>query len=386
MPAQSLTMMNDQRVAELAVAWANRTLERHAKSDNDRVRAMFSSAFGRSATDDESELALSYLGETTANIRKAREKREELENRIVELESAISSIKRPARERLLKASGESDSKQSFGPQPIAAWEFDSSAEDVIGGLHCESKGGATIVDGSAVVRDGGYFISARLDRDLRAKTLEAWVRLDDLEQRGGGVMTIQTPDGVIFDSIVYAEQQARRWLAGSNGFVRSQQFQGGEEVEAADRPVHIAITYQEDGTITGYRNGKPYGKPYASSGPFQFKKGNAVVSFGLRHLPNDRGRQLQGRVLQARLYDHALTADEIAATSGAVKDFVSEKAILAELSDANGKKIAALRLEIENATKALEGLGELPSGNVILVAWTELAKALFMFKEFVYIY
>ena len=35
------------------------------------------------------------------------------------------------------------------------------------------------------------------------KTLEAWVQLSDLQQRGGGVLGVQTLDGSVFDAIVF---------------------------------------------------------------------------------------------------------------------------------------------------------------------------------------
>ncbi len=44
-------------------------------------------------------------------------------------------------------------------------------------------------------------------------------------------------------------------MPGSNGLVRTKSFGVTEENEAHQQAVHIAIVYQEDGTITGYRNG-----------------------------------------------------------------------------------------------------------------------------------
>jgi hypothetical protein len=46
-------------------------------------------------------------------------------------------------------------------------------------------------------------------------------------------------------------------MVGSNAFRRTIFFGGTEEKEAEKDFVHIAITYQPDGTITGYRNGRP---------------------------------------------------------------------------------------------------------------------------------
>jgi pilus assembly protein CpaE len=60
---------------------------------------------------------------------------------------------------------------------------------------------------------------------------------------------VQTPDGAVFDAIVFAEQQPGCWLAGSDNFSRTQSFNGPAEAEP--QLVHLAVTYAEDGTIIG---------------------------------------------------------------------------------------------------------------------------------------
>ena len=72
----------------------------------------------------------------------------------------------------------------------------------------------------------GYAVSAPLPRELKAKTIEVWVRLDNLEQRGGGAISIQTLDGGLFDAIVFGEQEAGIWMAGSEFFRRYQSVGG----------------------------------------------------------------------------------------------------------------------------------------------------------------
>ena len=61
----------------------------------------------------------------------------------------------------------------------------------------------------------GHVVSLPLAADLRAKTLEAWVKLDTLSQRGGAVMTVQTidpdPGRQVFDAIVFGEREEGRW-------------------------------------------------------------------------------------------------------------------------------------------------------------------------------
>lgn len=198
-------------------------------------------------------------------------------------------------------------------------------------------------------------------------------------------MTIQTPDGGIFDSIVYAEQSPRQWLSGSNFFARTQPFQGANESEAAIREVHLAIVYAQDGTVVGYRDGKPYGKPYKSNGPQEFKAGEAVVTFGVRHLPAGGNKMLSGRILRAQLYDRALSAEEIAATSQSSPFFVSEAQVLEALTELERAQVLATQTRIKKRERELESLGTVPESISPDAAWTELARAIFTFKEFIYL-
>ena len=149
------------------------------------------------------------------------------------------------------------------PAPFARWSFDSNARDQSGVLHAELLGGATLRDGRLVL-DGrdGYARTAPLGRELREKTLEAWVALADFDQRGGGVIAVETEDGVTFDAIVFAEKDPRRWMAGSNFFKRTRTVDGAAETAKPGELVHIAIAYRGDGSISIFRNGRAYGAAY----------------------------------------------------------------------------------------------------------------------------
>ncbi len=218
------------------------------------------------------------------------------------------------------------------PRPIASWEFEHDLRDSVGPLHGEAFGGARL-EGGSLVLDGreAYVRTAPLQRDLQEKTLEAWVLLDNLAQQGGGVISVETNSGEVFDAIVYGEREAGKWMAGSNVFSRTQSFQGIAETQAAQEPVHIAIAYHQDGTITAYRHGRPYGQPYQTG--FQtFAKQDAHVVFGLRHLPVGGNRMLAARILRANLYDRALDAAAIAASAGVENSYVSEAALVKFLS------------------------------------------------------
>jgi len=73
---------------------------------------------------------------------------------------------------------------------------------------------------------------------LPAKTLEAWVAPANLHQRGGGVVTLETTKKHGFDSIVYAEKEPKRWVAGSDHFSRSEISDGPQETAGPNEFVH----------------------------------------------------------------------------------------------------------------------------------------------------
>src|SRR5262245_38054265 len=90
---------------------------------------------------------------------------------------------------------------------------------------------------------------------LRDKTLVVWVSPANFTQRGGSVLTIEKPGGV-FDAIVLGEIAPSKWMAGSDGFKRTQQKQSDFPAETA-RPgtlVQVAVVYQEQ-QVSLFRNG-----------------------------------------------------------------------------------------------------------------------------------
>ena len=62
-PAQALTMMNNQFVVEQARRWAGRALARHEQAPADRVREMVLTAIGRAPDDAELQAGLDFVGE-----------------------------------------------------------------------------------------------------------------------------------------------------------------------------------------------------------------------------------------------------------------------------------------------------------------------------------
>jgi hypothetical protein len=96
-------------------------------------------------------------------------------------------------------------------------------------------------------------------KPLRNKTLVAWVRVADLKQRGGSVLTVEHVDGQQFDGIVFAENAAQRWMPGSDSHKRTPggQHQWAQEAAAPDAVVQMALVFDgSKGTL--YRNGAVY--------------------------------------------------------------------------------------------------------------------------------
>jgi hypothetical protein len=271
-----------------------------------------------------------------AELARLTQQHEELTARVAALESA-------ARDRVLAERGQSPPSIT-PPQPIARWTFDVDLRDEIGDLHAELHGDAELKDGALILNGASAFAATEpLARELREKTLEAWVRLDNLDQRGGGVITLQNTEGSRFDAIVFGEREPGQWLAGCEGFVRYQGFEATPEAEATQRAVHVAIVYAADGTITGYRDGAAYGVAYHSNGPATFDAGVSQIVFGMRHgISAGDNRMLAGAIDQAQLYDRALTAEEVAASARRV-DYVSATELAARFSpEERGEHAAAV--------------------------------------------
>lgn len=149
-------------------------------------------------------------------------------------------------------------------------------------------------------------------RTLGNKTLVAWVRLADLDHRGGSVLTVEHPDGSRFDGIVFGENAARRWMPGSDSHSRTPGPQTGwaEETAPPDAVVQMALVFDgQRGTL--YRNGSEYAS-YAIHRPLEFPSGSSLL-IGLRHTTAAfHNAHFHGRILDARVYDVALTAGQLA--------------------------------------------------------------------------
>jgi hypothetical protein len=384
-PAQSLTLLNDPNVIDWARSWALRTLnEAKNRADDLRIRQMFREAFAREATDDEIKQSLAYLTSLQAESAEQAQKLSQQENQLAALHRQITAILEPARQKLLKARPSVASVSSV-PSPLAEWTFDD-LNDTHGKLPLTLTGNARLENGALVVDGQSMAESGSLPKTLTAKTLEAWVQLDDLKQQGGGVITVQHKDGGLFDSLVFAEKTPAHWVAGSNFFERSELFEGPAETEATTRPVHVAVVYQADGTIRGYRDGHPYGRTYRKAPGATFEPDQSQILLGCRHGNPSGNKGLRARLYRARLYDRALTPEEIAQTATIEANTLRESDILAALTEPQRQQFHALQSQRDTLNQALEASRTAMSTDTPKVqAWTSLAQSLINLKEFIYL-
>ena len=385
-PAQSLALLNDPRVIDWSRSWALRMIhDAKDRTDDLRIRQMFREAFAREATDEEVKQSLAYLDVLRKESDEQSRALAEQEKKLTDLNQQIAAILDPAREKLAPGQPSLLSLASV-PSPLAEWTFDKDTRDLQGKLDLTFSGAARLENGALVLDGKSMAESGALPKRLTSKTLEAWVMLDNLTQRGGGVITVQERDGGVFDSLVFAEKTPQHWVAGSDHFNRSELFEGTPETEAVSRPVHVAVVYQADGTIRGYRDGKPYGITYRKAPGAVFEAGKSQILLGCRHGKPAGNKGLSGRIYRARLYDRALTAEEIAQTSRIEATTVSEADVLAKLSDEQRATLTRLQTERDQFTQPLTAARESTSGDDPQVqAWTSLAQSLINLKEFIYL-
>ena len=284
--------------------------------------------------------------------RRNEEQRKQLEAAIKAAQSDIDALVEPVKSKLLadRKNGASE-KKPVDLKPFAAWEFSGDLKESIRSLDLTAHGKTEFKDG-LIVLDQAYLQSPGLPIELKAKSLEVWCVVHNLDQRGGGVMGLQGP-GDFFDTIVIGERQPRHWISGSNVFARTEDFPESTPETKVGELLHLAMTYAEDGTTTLYRDGKPYGKPFRK-GAATFPKDQTSVLFGLRHLPPGGERFLKVSIDKARLYDRALTADEVAASASGNNLFISDEDLLLAMTPEQKEKRAALSKSLDQSRVALK--------------------------------
>ncbi|MBB74550.1 MAG: hypothetical protein CMJ75_08560 [Planctomycetaceae bacterium] len=288
----------------------------------------------------------------TEENRRREQTLQSLRQKMETAQTELEALLKPVRNQLLAVrKKEAGGKPPVDLKPYAAWDFDGNLKSSANKLDLKATGKISYQNGM-VVLERAYLQSPNLPIDLKAKTLEVWCELDNLDQRGGGVMGIQGP-GDFFDTIVLGERKPRHWISGSNGFSRTEDFPESTPEKETHQRLHLVMVYQENGTTRLYRNGQPYGKPFRK-GSATFPKDRTSVLFGLRHLPAGGNRFLSVRIDKARLYTRALTSDEVAAATAGDIFFISNIALLEALSPQQITKKKALETRLQETKVALE--------------------------------
>lgn len=381
-PAQSLTMMNSPFVIGLSKEWANSIKSEFAQaSDQQKIEQMFLKGLGRPVEPRELKMFMNYLESTRKLAGNNQRQIAVLLKRQEEFTAQLNSIVEPVRKRLMKAAG-AKKIELDSSSVLYRWNFSKGLKDLQKGSMLALKAGAKIEDGALVLDGKSFALSEPIAEKIQDKTLEAWIQLDGLGQKGSGVITLQDLDGNQFDSIVFAELSDRQWLAGSNNHRRTLPFDGPLEESGSAQPVHLAITFATDGTIVGYRNGVPYGHAIKKTKTAVFDANRARLAIGIRHGNQTTvGRMLRGKVFDVRLHNRALSKDEIAA-SFAGQPVISQSDAIAQLSDEQKNQVEQLKKSIEQTNAELQGLKETKSS---LEPLARVAHAIFNLKEFIYV-
>ena len=238
---------------------------------------------------------------SSEEIAKRKNEIQKIRKDLEQVDSSLDAIRvRVAKRVGLEFSGSKPKfRQSF-------WETGNSVGEFLGGTKIDQ--GAVVLNGT-----GAHFRTAPLPFAVAEKTLEAWVHPSNLDQKGGGVVGIESLDGTRFDTIVLGELETGFWISGSEGYVRTKPLGALGATREISSPdwVHVAATYDRDGTIRVYRNGVPYGSAYKPAAPvFHPGPGSARLIVGIRHTGGGNPF-FAGKVTEARLHTRVLSPSEI---------------------------------------------------------------------------
>ena len=279
-------------------------------------------------------------GERTLKNPKLEERKKQREQLLAQREA----LEKPVRARLYAAG------KVKPAQPTLAWDFTAGLAELQNRATLVLHGGARRDAQGLHLNGKEAYASVALKGTFKAKTFDVWLKLANLEQRGGGVISLQSADGNVFDALVFGEQQPRHWLAGSDHFRRTRPVGGSEETSRDT--LRLTLTYTADGTITLYRDGKPYGKSYQVA-PLELS--DPVLLLGLRHSPAVGNRLFAGTLLKAQVYDRALSAEEVQG-----QGVVTTEQVLAELDEPSRRTHAHLSQQIEQLQREIAAMEAAP--------------------------
>jgi hypothetical protein len=176
-----------------------------------------------------------------------------------------------------------------------------------GPTYNNDNGGSIVFDGSNDLVIGTSFTPNIID-----KTLSGWVKLNSTSQQGGGVINLESDDGVTFDAIVYNETN-EGWGFGSTGFQRT--GWSGVKESSTNEWVNIVATYQ-NANYRMYRNsGIILTLTSFSAVNYNFLSKSLI---GRRHTGGNNS-YLSANIAQVSIYSRALSASEVLQNYNALK-------------------------------------------------------------------
>ncbi len=309
-----------------------------------------------------------WLGErdllTRPEAAARREKTTALKKAYAEVEDQIHELVEPVHERALRARG--SGPVAGVPKPFGLWRFDRNSRDQAGTMHIELTDAFELSDGvlrrvhEQVLNDVFPGIAtAKLPRDVREKTLEAWIAVDELPEKSTVVVTIRNHEdyrAAARDGIRYTgKKDNQQWQSTSTANFRTVDVKGPSEDTPPGGRVHLAVVYRPDHTIAVYRNGVPYGEGYRPEladgrGLLQtYIAGEAEVAFN-----NAIGLTVE----EARLYDTALSPEQIAASFQAGAPSILDEELRGLMTAQQRSRFDALDAKSARLTTALAEMGE----------------------------
>ena len=210
---------------------------------------------------------------------------------------------------------------------IHRWSFnDGTANDSVGMANGTLYGTAAIADGQLVLNSTDPITRMQTGAFGHAlgadKTLVAWFTLNDPTDgaTSGGPLSVenQNGQGTVFDAIVYGEQTPRQWMNGSDNWNRTPYPAGNGgalEPAASTKEIMMAIVYDSaaGNRIKLYRNGALYAQHNQGTLATYDAMAVAVIGPRVTWADGQAWGYLNGKVNDARIYDTALSAAEIAA-------------------------------------------------------------------------
>ena len=114
----------------------------------------------------------------------------ELKARLAQTQVRLGEFEAAARAQVRAGHARATDISVSAPKPFARWDFRSGTVDTAGSLHGTLCGGASVERGSLHLNGtNAYVETGPLPKDIREKTLTAWISLADLSQAGGGLIS-----------------------------------------------------------------------------------------------------------------------------------------------------------------------------------------------------